>query len=529
MIIKNLDAVLVSAHLRNLGATYVKQVHRSPLEGFDVVRNDSEPISGKRLQVVIGDPADHAEVLANPADFLVFSDDSKTVKGLLGPKANAVVVPTGIEPDRACTELDELFRGTTSFASIAQRTMEVLQGTNLLRDYLDIASDELGNPCAIFDSASHCIETNSNPMSGGVVWNAAMADNLNDLTERDRMWLIEGLPDLAATYPYPEIVSGSPGEGRAAIMGLDLGEKMPFIFAVQEYEESLSRDMLPAMWYIGNFLAYHLRNQRRGEHSDGILAVLEDIAYRTERDPRRIARRISNTGFEVEAGSHIVVFRNFASIVSRSQLGIIQREATTQLGSPAVISGDEVVTLVGRGKDDAIRQLVSPGDRPAWRKDFCCGISYPLESSGQLPKALTQAEEAILWGDRFEPKKRIHEFRSIVFCSMVNNLKDEYSPYDFCDPKGLAIVDYDKHNGTHLAATLYVYLKEIGRTKRVAEHLGIHHNSVLYRIKKVKELFGLDFDNSYDLNTIERTFDILVSIPDNEEDRRLLLPIYASA
>jgi hypothetical protein len=522
--LKNVDAKLVAAHLRNLGATYLKKVHRSPLDGYDIVENEAEVTPGKRVQIVCGDPSDHAALLAKPADFLLFSNDADEVEGLLGAKTNAIVMPAQVELEKTCAELDELFRSTRSFPGIAQRMVETLQGTNLLRDYLNIAADELENPCAVFDSTSRCIESSSNPLSGGAVWNAATTNELSGVSEHDRKWLIEGFPALASAYPYPEIVCGGPGEGRAAIMGLDARQSGQFIFAVQEYDTALGRDKLPLMWYIGNFLTYYLHSHQRRSYGDSIHIVLEDIAYGTERDPHRIARRIGNTGYEIEAGSRVVAFRNFLTVLSRSQLDVVRDEVSTRLGTPTIVSGDEVITLVGRGKDDAIRQLVSPKGRLSWRRDICCGVSYPFDSGAQLLKAFTQAEEALTWGDRFEPARRVHEFRRIVFCSMVNNLKEGYNPYDFCDPRALSILEYDKHNGTHLAITLYAYLKEFEQTIKVAAFLGIHPNSVLYRLKKARELFGLDFDDSFDLYMIELTFDILVSIPDNEEDRRLLLP-----
>lgn len=55
----------------------------------------------------------------------------------------------------------------------------------------------------------------------------------------------------------------------------------------------------------------------------------------------------------------------------------------------------------------------------------------------------------------------------------------------------------DQKNGSEYVKTLFTYLENGGRLEKAAQKLHIHRNTVVYRIEKMKERFGLDFDSMY--------------------------------
>ena len=56
---------------------------------------------------------------------------------------------------------------------------------------------------------------------------------------------------------------------------------------------------------------------------------------------------------------------------------------------------------------------------------------------------------------------------------------------------------YDNDNKAELYETLYQYLLNERNLVKTAEALSIHRNSLLYRIKKIKELIEVDIDNPH--------------------------------
>ena len=77
------------------------------------------------------------------------------------------------------------------------------------------------------------------------------------------------------------------------------------------------------------------------------------------------------------------------------------------------------------------------------------------------------------------------------FISASGNIRD------FCPPEIEKIYRYDKKNDSDLVKTLNVFLDCCGSYVEAAKKLNIHHNSMLYRMNRIKELTGLDMEDGY--------------------------------
>ena len=58
------------------------------------------------------------------------------------------------------------------------------------------------------------------------------------------------------------------------------------------------------------------------------------------------------------------------------------------------------------------------------------------------------------------------------------------------------LVDYDHDRDSELVHTLSLYFRCGGNLKRLAEEMGVHYNTVAYRIQRIKELAHVSFDNA---------------------------------
>jgi DNA-binding PucR family transcriptional regulator len=58
------------------------------------------------------------------------------------------------------------------------------------------------------------------------------------------------------------------------------------------------------------------------------------------------------------------------------------------------------------------------------------------------------------------------------------------------------LVAFDQAEGTDLIPTLENYLSGGCSMRRVATEMGIHRNTVLYRLKRIEEVAGVDLNDS---------------------------------
>jgi hypothetical protein len=60
---------------------------------------------------------------------------------------------------------------------------------------------------------------------------------------------------------------------------------------------------------------------------------------------------------------------------------------------------------------------------------------------------------------------------------------------------GMRLVEHDRQHGGELLATLRAYFAAVGDVKLAAEHLGLHYNTVRYRLRRAAEVAGLDLND----------------------------------
>ena len=57
------------------------------------------------------------------------------------------------------------------------------------------------------------------------------------------------------------------------------------------------------------------------------------------------------------------------------------------------------------------------------------------------------------------------------------------------------ICRYDKQNGTNYMETIYQYVRNRCSVLKTADSLFVHKNTIVYRISRIEELFGLTFED----------------------------------
>lgn len=80
---------------------------------------------------------------------------------------------------------------------------------------------------------------------------------------------------------------------------------------------------------------------------------------------------------------------------------------------------------------------------------------------------------------------------------LVSNAKNHMaSPMDFCALTLKNILEYDSKYHTNYASTIKQYLHNRLSPIATASAMFLHKNTVIYRIKRIEELFGIDFTNT---------------------------------
>lgn len=120
------------------------------------------------------------------------------------------------------------------------------------------------------------------------------------------------------------------------------------------------------------------------------------------------------------------------------------------------------------------------------------GVSYPFQDVFQLRQSLSQAGIALFYGRRNGRRKNRCEDYAVLYA--IHVLK-EHLETDISHPAIHKIREYDAANGTEYEKTLMVYLQNERNQTRSAELLHIHKNTLLYRIDRLENVFGLQLND----------------------------------
>ncbi len=107
-----------------------------------------------------------------------------------------------------------------------------------------------------------------------------------------------------------------------------------------------------------------------------------------------------------------------------------------------------------------------------------------VEVVGELPLSRTQAVEQLALGDATRPATTAEESWAAVTRSRARRAVS-----DLKSPLG-KLLDHDVQHGTRLAETLAVVLDHWAEPRNSAQALGVHANTVRYRMEQIRTLLG---------------------------------------
>jgi purine catabolism regulator len=140
---------------------------------------------------------------------------------------------------------------------------------------------------------------------------------------------------------------------------------------------------------------------------------------------------------------------------------------------------DDLVTLM-RGNTDAVS----------------IGAGTVREGLLGIRRSHGEARQALLIGRRLNGPGHLTLFGDLGVYRLIFAAENLPELSDLYTQTLGGLIAYDRSNNAGLVSTLHAFFAANGSPKEAAERLGVHRNTVLYRLDRIREITGYDLDDS---------------------------------
>lgn len=124
------------------------------------------------------------------------------------------------------------------------------------------------------------------------------------------------------------------------------------------------------------------------------------------------------------------------------------------------------------------------------------GISHAFTDFLEFLKHFQQAYAAIKFQRIFLEQTSVSQYKHFQFFHLLSEIKNTSILKNFGHPALKLLKKYDSENNTELYNTLHAFIKHSNRVKETAKSLFIHRNSLNYRIERIKQITGINLQDS---------------------------------
>ena len=179
-----------------------------------------------------------------------------------------------------------------------------------------------------------------------------------------------------------------------------------------------------------------------------------------------------------------LIYRNMDQIVMIQQVDSDQTELEYQKEMEEI---EEVIqrSILYRKKDT----------------DFQIGIGKSVEGYQRLKESYHEASRAIKYIDIIrlvtgDKNKSVVHYSNLGFFQIFGKV-DDMTELERCIPETLKkLYLYDDEHKGELITTLQMYLRNNQSIRKTADAMFVHYRTISYRLEKIKQISGINFDNA---------------------------------
>lgn len=370
-----------------------------------------------------------------------------------------------------------------------------------LKDLLQAANTELGNPVLVVDDSFHTLAMEPEHAIGIDSWDRILkgdAPQQHDLKQAEKA--IENF--TVRNIHAPRIIPYQEPDGRSvrrivgAVVTPDKSKTCGGLEILELYHPFREEDCVIAQRLtelLQHYLVYIPQDER---HASPEERLLQELLFCEPAQREEMCRRIQRFP-ALESPDRFYL----ASIpLSRvHQLTSVNQKALLSQEYPEgwLLKTEDSILLLLPGKEgDLQAELLQKLHTTGQRMEQTIILSMPFPSLLELGTVWRFNHEAAVTAQEMHCGTGCRYAAELFMDVFMRTIARSTNLYPFIHPMLRRLVDYDRQHGTAMLHTLHVYLMQENNLNETAAALYIHRNTLVYRLRRIRSLLQLDLDDA---------------------------------
>ncbi len=411
-------------------------------------------------------------------------------------EANLLLLSGAADVGAVFAQVEGYLREEHRLHRFAQQLLSILAEGGTIQRLVESAAKSLGNSIYVFDAGFRMI---------AVCEETALSDfPSKQLLERRYMAPEDmeavnhaGIHDRVLKSAEPVLVDNPFYEGKRIVSRLNLGGKNVGHFAMTDFARPFTESDFNAMAVLRNVLVQRMQQDEfirnsRGFHYEYLITDLLDGKVALG---QQLEDRLAYVDLHFEELIYVAVVELARSAAVVNPIFVQDQFEALLPGSRTLRYNGQVVAITTRRAAEAINEKELERVRDYCRKGgLYCGVSNPFRGVAELPKFYKQALRALEIGAMGNSGPSIYNYRDYAVEHILSQFSQREEPLVFCHPAVRRLMEHDREKDGELAQTLYQYLRWERNVALTARQMGLHRNTLIYRLKRIQELTRMEFE-----------------------------------
>ena len=381
-------------------------------------------------------------------------------------------------------------------------TLKNNRSSNTARDIIGFLSTMIENPVALYYSNLNCL-TSTNSDNSKLI----LSDEIQSYK-----------PNIITKFQYRKQLKGNCVQ---YVVKIDVLSEVEIYIAITEENRKLTElDYMAIENAIINlqygFLSEFAQNEVKKKYQRDIIHnILNGLL-----SPKEMAEAAAGLGMKESDTYRVVDFHTITKNVQRKyteeqlhEVGVIEGELIHLLPDALIYRNMDQIVMIQQvdsnqteleyqKKMEEVKEVIQRSI--LYRKkntDFQIGIGKSVKGYQRLKESYHEASQAIKYieiarlvtGDK---NKSVVHYSNLGFFQIFGEIDDMTELERYIPETLKKLYEYEDEHKQELIPTLQMFLSNNQSIKKTASAMFVHYRTVSYRIKKIKEITGINFDNA---------------------------------